>query len=309
MKILLENIKVFIKYYPSPANKLYLRGVYIKDFIHFIKQYFSYHFFYFLNYLKVKNKHYYSEKGSVAEDEVAKLTSNLYFKDFCYLRPMNESKEIADLLVIFDDTVLIFSIKNIKMKYEECEFFTEINIPKKFLEKSKKQLHGAERFLRKQDNFMLTNMDGEEHFLDFSTIKTYYKIAINISLIDPVRMFVPVPKEDILFLSKKDFHFLLKYVSTVPELISLLQYRMSPPQPQEYSCILLLGTFRDFISTWCERILYEIDKNKGQNDLIIADFSGYEKLFLKRNKKLIDKVNKKVICLIEILNTCLKKRF
>ena len=79
-----------------------------------------------------------SKKGQVGEEYVNELTFNSYLDYWCYPNPKDElgdKKEICDLLIIFQDTVIIISVKNYENKgnYERYK--------KNVIEKSSKQLY------------------------------------------------------------------------------------------------------------------------------------------------------------------------
>src|SRR5260370_32223074 len=85
--------------------------------------------------------HYCREKGATAEKVIHQLATKTFFIDWCYPNPKKpDGKELCDLLVVFDDTVLIWQIKDLKVdgngRYKESE-----------VEKNLRQLSGARRTL------------------------------------------------------------------------------------------------------------------------------------------------------------------
>jgi len=82
-------------------------------------------------------------KGKSAEKYVEHFANTAYLKQWCYPNPKDEKgseKEICDLLILFKMTCIIISIKNYELKgnYERFQ--------KKVIEKSTKQLYGAESY-------------------------------------------------------------------------------------------------------------------------------------------------------------------
>ena len=87
------------------------------------------------------DKTYFSSKGASAETFVHKLTEKSMFTDRCYRNPMlKPGVELCDMLVVFDDTVIIMQIKDLKLRKDGSPNFRDqgTNI---------KQLHGAYRQL------------------------------------------------------------------------------------------------------------------------------------------------------------------
>ena len=85
------------------------------------------------------SKDYFKLKGENAEQLVHNLALQTFLTDWCYLNPLLPSgKELCDLLVVFDETAIIWQIKDLKLgsqgKYKESE-----------VQKNLRQLSGARR--------------------------------------------------------------------------------------------------------------------------------------------------------------------
>jgi hypothetical protein len=83
--------------------------------------------------------HYFREKGATAENVIHQLATKTFFTDWCYPNPKKpDGNELCDLLVVFDDTALIWQIKDLKVdgngRYKDAE-----------VEKNLRQLSGARR--------------------------------------------------------------------------------------------------------------------------------------------------------------------
>lgn len=86
-------------------------------------------------------RNYFEIKGKKAEKVVHELAIRSFLTDWCYLNPnLPNGKELCDLLIVFDDIVVIWQVKNLKVdghgKYK-----------KKEVEKNLRQLSGARRHL------------------------------------------------------------------------------------------------------------------------------------------------------------------
>lgn len=90
---------------------------------------------------EMTSKHYFREKGAVAEGIIHNLANRTFLTDWCYPNPKKpDGKELCDLLVLFDDTAIIWQIKDLKTdkegRYKKAE-----------VEKNLRQLSGARRSL------------------------------------------------------------------------------------------------------------------------------------------------------------------
>jgi hypothetical protein len=88
-----------------------------------------------------ESKHYFREKGARAEGVIHNLATKTFLTDWCYPNPKKpDGKELCDLLVVFDDTAIIWQIKDLKTdengRYKKAE-----------VEKNLRQLSGARRSL------------------------------------------------------------------------------------------------------------------------------------------------------------------
>jgi hypothetical protein len=89
----------------------------------------------------MESPHYFREKGATAEQVIHQLATKTFFTDWCYPNPKKaDGNELCDLLVVFDDTALIWQIKDLKIdekgRYKDAE-----------VEKNLRQLNGARRTL------------------------------------------------------------------------------------------------------------------------------------------------------------------
>ena len=87
------------------------------------------------------SKHYFREKGAFAEGIIHNVATKTFLTDWCYPNPKKpDGNELCDLLVVFDDTAIIWQIKDLKTddhgRYKKAE-----------VDKNLRQLSGARRSL------------------------------------------------------------------------------------------------------------------------------------------------------------------
>lgn len=67
--------------------------------------------------ISVPQKEYYTLKGKNAEAVLHQLAEKTFLTDWCYPNPiLPDGKELCDLLVVFDDTVILWQVKDVKLK-------------------------------------------------------------------------------------------------------------------------------------------------------------------------------------------------
>lgn len=121
----------------------------------------------------MKSPHYFREKGATAEKVIHQLATKTFFTDWCYPNPKKpDGNELCDLLVVFDDTALIWQIKDLKTdergRYKDSE-----------VEKNVRQLAGARRTLfdLKRPVMLSNPRRGAEQF-EASLIKHVHLISV-----------------------------------------------------------------------------------------------------------------------------------
>ena len=116
------------------------------------------------------SKNEFNLKGEVAEQLIASLCGEAFFRDFCFVNPYYaKGKELCDVLVVLGETAIIWQIKNIKLK---DELFNQSDI-----EKAIKQCRGARRKLLTLGSVDFVNVDGKTKTIDTLKIKEVVMIA------------------------------------------------------------------------------------------------------------------------------------
>lgn len=121
----------------------------------------------------MESRHYFSQKGAIAEAIIHSLATSTFFTDWCYANPKKpDGNELCDLLVVFDDTAIIWQVKHLKVdahgKYKSAE-----------VERNLRQLVGARRALFDlKTPIMLSNPRRGKELFDASTIKHVHLISV-----------------------------------------------------------------------------------------------------------------------------------
>ena len=69
-----------------------------------------------MNAPETTSKHRFRLKGADAETVVHELAVNSFLVDWCFLNPqLPDGNELCDLLVVFDETAIIWQIKDLKL--------------------------------------------------------------------------------------------------------------------------------------------------------------------------------------------------
>lgn len=118
------------------------------------------------------SKDYFYLKGKEAEKYITDLARETFLADWCYSNPqLTNGKERCDLLVISDNTVIIWQVKNLKLdkngKYKKSE-----------VSKNIRQLSGARRkLLESKTPIELENLWGIKEKINITSIMEVHLIS------------------------------------------------------------------------------------------------------------------------------------
>lgn len=202
-------------------------------------------------------------KGQQAEELVNSLSKNAYLKHWCYPNPIDidgDKKEICDLLILFFDTAIIISVKNYDLKgnYERFK--------KKVIEKSSKQLFGAERKLFQSNRpIKISHSEKGEEIFNPDNYKNIFRITVsagedfeNYEFIDNKE-----GKGSVTIFNKETFEIIIQELDTIKDLIEYLKSRED----------LLLKNIRSKCNcTEKDLLAYFLMNKRGFSNELIADF-------------------------------------
>jgi SEC-C motif len=116
---------------------------------------------------------YFNIKGKIAEEIVHNLAKNTFLSDWCYLNPkLPDGKELCDLLIVYDDTAIIWQIKDLKLDENN-------RYKKEEVEKNLRQLSGARRSMFDlKTNITLTNPRRGDEVFSPQNIKNIYLVSV-----------------------------------------------------------------------------------------------------------------------------------
>lgn len=167
----------------------------------------------------MSSPHYFREKGDSAERVIHKLASRTFFTDWCYTNPKKtDGKELCDLLVVFDDTAIIWQIKDLKV--DSCGRYKKAEV-----EKNLRQLAGARRTLfdLKKPVVLSNPRRGSETF-DVSTIKHVHLISVLMGDGDEPFPFMQTFKDQMIHAFTRDFAgIILNELDTISDFCGYLK--------------------------------------------------------------------------------------
>lgn len=162
--------------------------------------------------------------GEEGEKFVNELACNTFFKHYCYPGVKYENKdkkEICDLLVIFDDLVIIFSVKNYEFKGKHFRYFNNT------LEKARKQISGAYKTLFKTEVLEIKHPDKENEIFPKENIKRVYRVIVNLG--EGVKFYpfnqLTVDKSFVHVFDKDTFQNLMIELDTIKDFTEYLDKR------------------------------------------------------------------------------------
>lgn len=165
------------------------------------------------------SKKYYYIKGKTAEVFVHNLALKTFLIDWCYTNPkLPNGKELCDLLVIFDDTAIIWQIKNLKL---------DVNGYYKENEKQKniRQLIGARRQLFELNTpIVIENPRRGKEKLDISHIKHVFLISVLSGRGETLGNFAEQVKKQVVHIFTRDFtQTILNELDTISDFTKYLK--------------------------------------------------------------------------------------
>src|SRR5438128_4680529 len=164
-------------------------------------------------------KNYFLAKGMNAEKVVHDLALVSFLTDWCYLNPQwPDGKELCDLLVVFDDTAIIWQIKDLKLddqgRYNKAE-----------VEKNLKQLAGARRHLFElKKPLELRNPRRGAEIFDPSGIKKIFLISVLMGEGEEVFSFAEEFKNHTIHVFTRNFtRIVLQELDTIADFCAYLE--------------------------------------------------------------------------------------
>lgn len=202
-------------------------------------------------------------KGEFGENLVYELASRSYLKYWCYPNPhdiIGDNKEICDLLILFFDTVIIISVKNYDLKGNYSRY------TKKVIEKSTKQLFGAERKLFDSTRkVFISHPYKKPEIFNPKNYKNIFRITVSIGEDFEKYSFIDNKegKGCVNIFNKETFIAIINELDTIKDLVEYLKMREQ-----------LLERNRDKISLCKEKDLlaYYLMNNREFNEKLYSDF-------------------------------------
>ena len=209
-----------------------------------------------------------TDKGKQGEDFIIKIASKTFLKYWCYPNPKDENgdnKEICDLLILFNDTLLIICVKNYEFKGTYNKYF------KKTINKDIRQIAGAERkLLDSNRTIFIKHPDREPEEFKRSAIKNVFRIVVHLG--ENVRfypLFGRTNRDCFVHIFDKDtFETILSELDTIPDFIEYLDKKEN--------------AFKDTSAIILPKDEYDFDPIAGQQ---LQEYSDLK--LLERKQKLI----------------------
>ena len=154
-------------------------------------------------------------KGKNAEEIAYDLATRSFFVDWCFLNPkLPDGKELCDLLVVFDDTAMIWQIKDLKLD-ENGRYSTQE------VEKNRRQLSGARRKLLDSNiDVTIHNPRRQPEKLDPNSIKRVLLFSLLMGEGEETYTTIETFKSLTLHVVTKDFlEIVLKELDTITDFL------------------------------------------------------------------------------------------
>lgn len=174
-----------------------------------------YYYFYIMNS---------NEKGKLGEEFVNELSFNSFFRYWCFPNPKDENgdkKEICDLLIVFGQYLVIFSVKNYQFKEQYSKYFRQT------IEKSERQIWGAENKLFGEKTVYIKHPDRVIEKFEGNKILKVFRIIVNLGEGVKFYPFNRTTKDEkfINVFDKKAFEQIVSELDTLPDFLEYLDKR------------------------------------------------------------------------------------
>jgi hypothetical protein len=194
-----------------------------------------------------RDKHYFNLKGKNAETLIHDLAEKSFFIDWCYKNPeWEDRKELCDLLIVFNDIVIIWQIKDLKRqkngRYSQSK-----------VEKNLSQLSGAKRklFDLKKPIELFNPRRGKELFFPDKIKRVYLISALIGEGEDYYSLLEKYKGKEIHVINRETAEILLNELDTIQDFTNYLNERESllfSANEKDERKIILLGGERDILA-------------------------------------------------------------
>jgi hypothetical protein len=188
---------------------------------------------------------YFHQKGRRAEEIVQTLATKTFLTDWCYANPKKpDGKELCDLLVVFDDTAIIWQIKDLRV--DDAGLYKKSEV-----EKNLRQLSGARRHMFDlKVPIQLENPRRGKEMFNPETIKTIHLISVLMGDGEGPLSFVEILKGQLIHVLTRDFAGLvLSELDTVSDFCEYLRKKEAIDGSKR---ILVLGGEENFLAKYLE---------------------------------------------------------
>ena len=221
-----------------------------------------------------------------SEELVTKLCKKVFLSLWTIASPVGKEsgKELCDALVVFDNKIIIISVKDIKYKKTERKEIGWERWNKSAIEKSIKQLKGAKRFL--EDSNEVKSHDNKKVIQLPEKINRVY-FYLTISLGSQREVPVVLPENDVIhFLDEYNLDILFSELDTVADFIEYLEKKEILLKQGRN----ILGVEEDILALY----LYENRSFPNNFDVLIFDDDLWKEVSNKteyKEKKKLDKIS------------------
>jgi len=212
------------------------------------------------------------EKGDIGEEFVNEIAYNTFLEYWCYPGPKYENgdkKEICDLLILFNETAIIVSVKNYEFKGQYDRYF------RKTTDKALNQIQGAERRLFGNRRVFIKHPKRDIEEFKNEEYSRVYRIIVNLG--DGLKFYSPShytkDGKHVTVMERSSWESILLEMDTVADFTNYLdaRERLFKNRP----VIMLPGEEHDFDrETGLQFFKYAMDQSDNQPGQVLI--SGTE---------------------------------
>ncbi|MBU8933529.1 MAG: SEC-C domain-containing protein [candidate division Zixibacteria bacterium] len=184
-------------------------------------------------------------KGKLAEEIIHHLAYQSFLKEWCYPNPKDEKgKEICDLLVVLDSSIIVIQVKDIKFSGNE-ERYT-----RKAIDDPVKQVLGAERRLLDYGcRVKLKNAHGYSHTFDPNDVSEIQRVVLTVGDGFVRRKLAVVKKGKVIHIFDRDIATIMNELDTIADFQRYLKCRENFILAEHAPSLLIMSEL-DLLATY-----------------------------------------------------------
>lgn len=165
------------------------------------------------------SKRHFELKGKRAEDALKEIAHRSFLREWCYSNPRwPDGKEICDLLVAFDENLLLFQVKDVAFTGDDERYVREA------IDKPVAQALGAERLLRlKGETPPIESATGFRDVIRMSAFRNVHNIVVTLGESEISLPSLQLIREKLVHVFDRDINLIMNELDTISDFTDFIR--------------------------------------------------------------------------------------